>query len=61
MSLQLPYELQDRVEFFRFLGHYAAYVGLEQMFQEYLSVPCSRVKLSKKDSLTLEDGNDMQS
>jgi hypothetical protein len=38
-------------------------VGLKPTFRDYLSVPLSRVKLSKKklDSLTLEDGTDRQS
>jgi hypothetical protein len=31
-----------------FLGYYAVYDDLKPTFREYLSIPSSRVKLSKK-------------
>jgi hypothetical protein len=44
-------------EFFHFLGYYAAWDGFKPTFRDYLSVPSSRVKMSK-NILALEDGTD---
>jgi hypothetical protein len=50
---------QNLSQFFRLQGYYSAKNGLKPQFRDYLSVPSSRLKLSKKkESYSLEDGTD---
>jgi hypothetical protein len=43
-------------DFFCLLGYYSVQDSLKQTFQDYLLVPCLRVKLSKKKARDLKCG-----
>jgi hypothetical protein len=61
-KLPIPLQIVRFIKFFRLLGYYSVWDGLEPTFRNYISIPSSKVKLSKKKlflgSLALENGTD---